>query len=165
MHGIRKIEKKATVTVCIAAKIVLPALLVLGLLAPAMIEASQEGDGYRVVVNKSNPVSSLSKKDLSKLFLKKTRKWGNGKKVVPIDLPQTSPTRERFSKEVHNRSIQAVRSYWRLRAFTEGDSQPPELASETEVLEYVATDPVAIGYVSRGVDLAGFGVKVLEISD
>jgi ABC-type phosphate transport system substrate-binding protein len=165
VSGTRNIEKARTIPVAGAVRLLLPLIVVFGLFATTAFQASQKDDGYRVVVNKSNPVSSMSKEEISKLFLKKTKKWKNGKKVVPIDLPQASPARATFSQEILKRTVKAVRSYWRLRAFTEGESQPPELATETEVLEYVSMDPVAIGYVSDGASLAGYSVKVIQISD
>ena len=58
---------------------------------------------FKIVVNSSNPVSSLTVKDVSNYFLKKVTRWKNGQKVLPVDLKDTSTVREIFSKDIHGR--------------------------------------------------------------
>src|SRR5688572_625780 len=56
-------------------------------------------DGYRIVVNPANPVASLSRNQVSKLFLDKGT-WDDGVAVAPVDLLPSSPVRDGFSREV-----------------------------------------------------------------
>ena len=55
----------------------------LGLLLAASPLAGQ--NGYQVVVNSSNPSSSMAKVDVARIFLKKTTSWSHGLKVQPVD--------------------------------------------------------------------------------
>lgn len=116
--------------------------------------------GYRIVVNPSNPVSALSKTQVSKLFLEKTT-WDDGGAVSPVDLLPTSPIRDGFSREVLGVSVPAAIERIRDVAKAAGGNPPPAVASDREVLAYVRLKPGAIGYVSLSADISG--VKVVAV--
>ena len=117
-------------------------------------------DGYRIVVNPANPVSSLSKTQVSKLFLEKTT-WDDGAPASPVDLLAASPVREGFSKDVLGLSVPAAVDRMREASAVAGANPPPALASDREVLAYVRLKPGAIGYVSLAADITG--VKVIAV--
>lgn len=117
-------------------------------------------DGYRIVVNPTNPVSSLSRAQVSKLFLDKGT-WDDGGAVSPVDLLPTSPVREGFSKDLLGLPIPAAVDRMRETAKAAGVNPPPALATDREVLAYVRLKPGAIGYVSLGADVSG--VKVVAV--
>ena len=117
-------------------------------------------DGYRIVVNPSNPVSSLSKNQVSKLFLEKAT-WDDGAPVSPVDLLPASPVRQGFSQDVLGLPVTAAVDRIRDAAKASGANPPPSLASDREVLAYVRLKPGAIGYVSLAADLTG--VKVIAV--
>jgi TonB family protein len=117
-------------------------------------------DGFRIVVNPSNPVSSLSRTQVSKLFLEKST-WDDGATVAPVDLLASSPVREGFSKEVLGLPIPAAVDRMREAAKLAGGNPPPAMASDREVLAYVRLKPGAIGYVSLAADVSG--VKVVSV--
>lgn len=117
-------------------------------------------EGYRIVVNPANPVSSLSKGQVSKLFLDKGT-WDDGAAVAPVDLLPSSPLREAFSNEVLGLPINAAVERMRDAAKAAGVNPPPALATDREVLAYVRLKPGAIGYVSLGADVSG--VKIVSV--
>ena len=117
-------------------------------------------DGYRIVVNPSNPVSSLSRNQVSKLFLDKGT-WEDGGAVSPVDLLPSSPIRDGFSREVLGLAIPAAVNRMRDSAQLAGVNPPPALATDREVLAYVRLKPGAIGYVSLAADVSG--VKVVSV--
>lgn len=123
--------------------------LLLGLVAFAGISNAQE-TGFKVIVNSTNPVNSLTKVALSDLFLKKVSKWDNGMKVMPVDLTDKSPVRDDFSRKIHGKSPLAVKSYWQQQLFSGRNLPPPEKAQDSEVIAYVKANPGAIGYISAG---------------
>lgn len=116
--------------------------------------------GYRVVVNPANPVSSLSKSDVTRLFLEKTT-WDSGAPAAPVDLLAGSPVREGFSKDVLGLSVNDAVDRIRETARVAGGNPPPAMASDREVLAYVRLKPGAIGYVSLAADITG--VKVIAV--
>ena len=123
-------------------------------------------DGFKVVVNASNPSDSLSRKDVSKLFLKKVTKWEeSGEKVEPVELVDDSELREYFSEKIHGRKVSSIKSYWQKKIFSGRGVPPLEKESEEELLEFVGKHAGAIGYVSEEADMSAYEVKVLDVRD
>lgn len=119
---------------------------------------------FQVIVNRSNSVASLTRIELSKLFLKKTITWQGNGEVLPVDLSEDSGVRQTFSKLVLRKDVAAVKGYWQQLIFTGRGVPPVEKASEAEVLAYVAANRNAIGYVSRNTTL-GTDVRTVPIVD
>lgn len=117
---------------------------------------------FQIIVNEKNPIESISKDDLSDLFLKKKTKWDNGSDVTPVDLNARSATREAFTQEVHGRNVGAIRSYWQQAAFSGAGTAPVERSSDADVISFVKSNPGAVGYISTGVEAAG--VKIISIN-
>lgn len=131
------------------------AALLLGAALPA------GAGGFTVVVHPDNPAAEVTAAQLSRLFLKKTLRWDDGTAVQPVE-PATPGLRERFARTVHQKSVNAVRSYWNQLIFSGRDEPPLEKAGDAEVLAYVRANRGAIGYVSPGAGTAG--VKVLDVT-
>ncbi|MAO66329.1 MAG: hypothetical protein CL666_15145 [Balneola sp.] len=117
---------------------------------------------YQVIVNESNSTAEISKGDLSDIFLKKKTKWDYGSAITPVDLNARSGVREAFSKDIHGRGIGAIRSYWQQAAFSGAGTAPLERSGDAEVIDFVKSNPGAVGYISADTDAAG--VKVLSIN-
>ena len=66
----------------------------LAMLALALGAVSAEAQGYVLVVNAANPVTSITKDRANGLFLKRITRWENGSPVVPVNLDRGSATRE-----------------------------------------------------------------------
>ena len=132
----------------------------IGVLSSPLAAHAQE---FTVIVNASNPVSSLPRDEVAKLFLKKTVSWQSGRTVAPVELPPAAKAREAFARTVLNKSISQVKSYWQQQIFSGRDVPPPEKQTENDVVAFVRSNPGAIGYVSKGVDI-GRGVKALSVA-
>ena len=117
---------------------------------------------FVVVVHASNTATALPKDEVSALFLKKVATWPSGDVVVAIDLPVRSPTRSAFSRVVHGKPAEAVKSYWRQQVFAGRAVPPVERASEKDVLVAVSLEPAAIAYVAATTPLPK-NVKAIEI--
>ena len=123
--------------------------------------AASAADSYKVVVNSANPVTSLGRKEVSALFLRRTVRWADGTPALPVDGPD-SPVRDGFSKDVHGKKTAAVRSYWLQVIFSGRGVPPPEKASDKEVIAYVEAHRGSIGYVSAAT--ATDDVKALKVT-
>ena len=135
--------------------------LVLALL-PSTIMRAQEVQ-YRLVVHASNPVATLSRDQVSKIFLRKVAQWDSHKPVLPVDQLPDSPVRRSFTKQVHQRTIAAIQTWWQQQTFAGIAVAPPERASDREVLDYIRQYPNAIGYVRAGVP-TGSDIKVIDVT-
>jgi ABC-type phosphate transport system substrate-binding protein len=118
-------------------------------------------DGYRVVVNTGVPLSSLTKKDAVAIFLKKTKTWDDATPIIVVDQVETTAVRAAFSKEVHAKSVAAIRSFWQQQIFSGRDIPPVQEPTDAAVLERVRKTPGSIGYISDTTPPTG--VKVIEI--
>jgi len=123
-----------------------------------------EAAGFKVVVKASNPINSVTAKELSGYFLKKDLTWPNGQTVAAVDLKPDSPIRVEFTKAIHGKKVSAIKSYWQRQIF-QGKAVPfMERSTEAEVLAYVAANPGAIGYVSSAATLNA-DVKELAVEN
>ena len=115
----------------------------------------------KIVVNAANPTRTLSRNQLSRLFLKKTTTWDSGELVLPVDQAEESAIRAKFCKDVHQKTPASVAAYWQQRIFSGRDVPPVEKRTEADVLAYVKNNPGAVGYVSAATD----DVRVVTLSD
>lgn len=112
---------------------------------PAATAASPR---FRVIVNEANPITSVDRKTLADVFLKKVTQWGDGEVIRPVDLRAESAVRAAFTDEVLRRTVIAVKSYWQQLVFSGRDVPPPEVDSDEQVIKFVLRSPGAVGYVS-----------------
>jgi len=124
--------------------------------------AAAQGEGFIVIVNQTNPVTSLSRQQVADMFMKQMRVWGQGGDVHPVDLPAVSPVRDAFSRAVHGKPASAVASWWGQQMFSGRAVPPPQRSTDRAVNNFVREDGLAIGYVSPGA--AEAGVKVIRIT-
>ena len=144
----------------------LAALLLVGTVATI---AAQEEDaagppGFKVVVHAENPLDEVERRTLERIFLKKIKTWEDGTSCQPVDREVDTALREAFSEEVVDKSVSAVKSYWQRMIFSGKDAPPPELASDEQVLAYVAERRGGVGYVSDDAELPT-GVKTIDVVD
>ena len=132
-------------------------------LGAAVVGTSRAGSsGYRLIVNPGNPSNALDRRFLTEAFLKRTTRWPGGELIRPVDQGSDAAARRRFSDEVLNRSVAAVKSYWQQMIFSGRAIPPPELDSDEEVIRFVARHSGAIGYVSGAGDLSAVKAVTLK---
>lgn len=116
--------------------------------APAL-QTNRE-PAFVVIVNKANPIRTLSLAELRRIFMKQTRMWPHAESIVPVDWDATSPVRETFSKQVLARSVREMADYWVQQSVTQGLTPPSTQRSTRALLRFVAGVVGAIGYVPPG---------------
>jgi ABC-type phosphate transport system substrate-binding protein len=131
--------------------------LLLLLLASAPLGAAEV---FVVVVNAANPVTSLTKDQLARLFTKKDLRWPDGNKVAPVDGAPGSTVRKTFTQTIHGKDVAAIQSFWQRQLFSGRETPPAELGSDRAVLDFVAQNKSAIGYVAADTNLPA-AVKVV----
>ncbi len=136
-------------------------LIILMLVVLAICSAEATAQSYRVIVNESNTVSSISQKDLAMVFLKKRKKWDNDTRVMPVDQKANAKVRETFSMEVFKKKVAVIRSYWQKAMFSGMAAGPDEKNSDLDVIEYVKHNKGGIGYISTATPISG--VKVISV--
>jgi len=102
----------------------------------------------KIIVNASNPVTTLSREQVSRLFLKKQIRWEDGRDVRPIEFGDRG-LQEIFARDFHRKSWDSVERYWQELVFSAREGRPVVLAKEAAVVALAAKDPGAIAYLSH----------------
>lgn len=126
--------------------------------APAPVQAQD----FQVIVNAANARASIGKADLARIFLRKTRAWPGGGKVEPVDQSEDAAVRQAFSREVLDKDVAAVKSYWQQQVFTGKGAPLPVHAGDAAVIAFVGGNADAIGYVAAGAALPA-SVKAIKV--
>jgi ABC-type phosphate transport system substrate-binding protein len=101
------------------------------------------------VVSSNNANTTLSKAQVTDIFLGKISHFPNGALAVPIDQAVGSLAREEFYVSYAAKSSAQITSYWAKIIFT-GRGQPPKaVANSVEVRRLLAANPQAISYIER----------------
>jgi ABC-type phosphate transport system substrate-binding protein len=132
------------------------------LLAALPRAQAERAAGFKVIASPNVKGTSLSRQVLSAVFLGKVERWGDGTRITPVDLSAMSPVRGTFSETVLGMPTIAVRRYWEQRLMGGGGTPPMVKASEEAMIEAVAANDGAIGYVSAELPVPET-VKVLAI--
>lgn len=119
------------------------------ILIPALTLSFMAIANVAVIVHPSN-AATLSQEDVSKIFTGRAKSFTDGKAAEAVNLAEAVPVRADFDQKVLGRSSSQMKAYWSKLVFTGKGTPPKELASEQEVLDAVAKNPAAIGYVSSG---------------
>ena len=121
------------------------------LLAPGALTPLPLGraEGFWVIVNAANATERMAADDMSEIFLGKTERWESGFRASPVDQAGDSECREAFSRAVHRKDVNSIKRYWRKLVFAGLGEAPRELASDAAVLDFVANNVGAVGYVCR----------------
>jgi ABC-type phosphate transport system substrate-binding protein len=139
-------------------------LIVLLLLAPHFSMAvPQELVRIKVIVHRSNPVTELTREEVSQFFLKKNKVWKTRLSVTPVDLKSDSPIRYTFSLAIHRKVPLIIKTYWQQQIFSGNEIPPAEKETEKEIQEIVGSDPGAIAYVSSDTRLTS-QIKVITVT-
>lgn len=102
-----------------------------------------------VVVNADNPTPALSREDVIHIFLGRYRQFPSGQGAEPYDQPSNSQERNLFYERLVGKSQAQISAYWARLSFT-GRTRPPlSTTSQDQLLEALARNPNAIGYLDR----------------
>ena len=126
-------------------------------LAFAFASAPAAGAGDRepsfvVIVHPDNPVTSIDREFLRDAYLKKATDWDDGKTIRPVDLSSKFSARDRFERDVIEKTPSQLKSYWNQQIFSGKGVPPPEAPTTDQVIAYVLANPGAVGYLPAGVD-------------
>jgi ABC-type phosphate transport system substrate-binding protein len=124
----------------------IPKLCLVAVLVFATVPAQAE---LVVVVNANSSVEHLSREEVINIFMGRYRKLPDGNTVQPLDNKGESPDRQNFYKKLLNKSLAEINAYWARLIFSGRTSPPLPLDTSSQILEKVAHDPTAIGYVER----------------
>jgi hypothetical protein len=136
-------------------------LLFAFLLAVGAIAFSAGAQAQAIVIaNASVKSADVSKADLKDVFTGAASSLKDGSHVTPV-LLKSGAAHDDFLSSYIGKNDTAFRASWRSLVFSGQASMPKSLDSEAAVVEYVAHNAGAIGYISKATPHEG--VKVLTV--
>lgn len=125
--------------------IILLPLLVIALtsFAPATPEIS-------VIVNKENTLSKLSAGEVKLYWLRKIKKrWPDmNKNIKPVDRKTSCSEQETFYTKVLGMSASDVETYFTQKQYESAEKPQDKFASDNAIIDFVAEEAGAIGFVN-----------------
>lgn len=121
-------------------------MLYFKLFIPLLFSINLYGDNLVVIVSKDSSIDSISKKELSKIFLSKTKKLPNGQKALRVEINDEKII-SKFYKSVSNKNQKRLKKYWTKMIFTGRGLPPKKLSSIDEIKQFIQNNPNAISYI------------------
>ena len=102
--------------------------------------------GLVVIVNPDSGVEKLSREEVTRYYMGRSKKMPGGDPVSMIDV---EATRASFYHALLGRDIAEINAYWARLKFS-GQTYPPQMVpADAAALERVARDPNAIAYINE----------------
>lgn len=98
-----------------------------------------------VIVHPDN-AATVSKGEITAIFLGKSKKFSSGSTAVPIGLD--GPIKEEFNAKLLGKTSSQLKSYWSKLVFT-GKAKPPKSYSTNEMLELIGNNSNMIGFIDK----------------
>lgn len=135
-------------------------LLIFLFLAAASIFAVRMQAQVIVIANPSVKSADVSKSDLKDVFTGASSSLKDGSHVTPV-LLKGGADHDAFLSDYVGKNDTAFRAGWRSLVFSGQASMPKSLDGDAAVVEYVAHNAGAIGYIGKASPHEG--VKVLTV--
>ncbi len=121
-----------------------------------------------VIVNKSNTLGSISRAELSSVYLGKRKMWAAGDAVKPCDLQEPGVDEEQtamghFSVRYLHKDMASLKSYWIKMIFSGKGEPPPAFKKPEEVIRFVSENPGSVGYLYS--DQVTGAVRVVPVGE
>lgn len=110
--------------------------------------SSLTANEFAIIVNAQTNIDHITKQELERIFLSKTRRLPDGKRAKPVEVAAAA-LKSSFYEAVAHKSGVELRSYWATLIFTGMGMPPKQMRSHQQVVEYVKLTPGAIAYVEK----------------
>lgn len=122
-------------------------LLLLSIIACLTAPHPAAAGELHVIVGGDSPVKRISRRQLARIYLKKTLINDQGIPWTPLNLEAAHPLRQAFSQALFKQFPEEMEAYWNVQYF-QGVSPPYVVGSEKAVVSFIAATPGAIGYIA-----------------
>lgn len=127
------------------------------LAGPALADDSE----FVVIVAVHSPVTTLASNEIVDIYLGRLNRLPDGRTVLPVDRVESDAVQDAFYHEMLQRNAAQLRAHWSSLVFTGRGKPPRQLRSGPELVDFVARNPNAIGYIEPA--LVTPAVRVVRI--
>lgn len=115
--------------------------------APRPVTQSTE---IAIIINAENPSDKMGAEFVRNYWLRRfVKRWKEtNKSILPVDRKDKCDEQEIFYNKVLGLPPSAVEAYLAARQYQNNDAPPKKLSTDAEIINYVAHEPGAIGYVN-----------------
>jgi ABC-type phosphate transport system substrate-binding protein len=99
-----------------------------------------------VITNTASGVDKLTRDEAVNIFMGRYKKLPSGMTALPVD---ESSEKAAFYRALIGKELPEIQSYWARLVFSGQGSPPRPMENTKEVLEIVANNKGAIGYIDR----------------
>jgi ABC-type phosphate transport system substrate-binding protein len=122
-----------------------------------------ESNNLVIIINKANPLSSISIDELRSIFKMEKKFWKDGKKIVVGLISYKDERSKIFNKMVYKMDESALKKFWFTKIFKgQLTSTPITLDNIEESIKFVQNNPGSISYTNKSYNLDT--VKPLSVS-
>ncbi|WP_028870501.1 hypothetical protein [Psychromonas arctica] len=114
-----------------------------------------------IIGNSKTVFSELNTRIISRIYTGKIIEI-EGVSVIPINSIQTTALRNKFLEKYLSQDENEYSAYWTVRRFIGKGTPPKELASVTDIINYVGETPGAIGYIDTDSISVPSSVKIIN---
>lgn len=100
-----------------------------------------------VIGNSAIATDSLTAKQISNLWLGKSKLIPGGGKPAVVDQKPGSPAHTEFYKKIVKKNSSQLKAYWAKVVFSGKGAPPKAMANDAEVIDWVTSTPGGLGYV------------------
>ena len=101
------------------------------------------------VVSTKSVVTTLTKAQLTAIFLGQLSRFPTGSLAMPIDQTEGSAIRDEFYAKFAGKSATQLKAFWSKIIFTGRGRPPIEVSSDIEMKKRIRENPAAIGYIDQ----------------
>lgn len=103
-----------------------------------------------IIVNKENTIDKLTAGEVKLYWLRKIKKrWPDlNKNIKPVDRKTSNPEQDAFYAKVLGMSAADVETYFSQRQYESAEKPQDKLASDAAIIDFVAEEAGAIGFVN-----------------
>lgn len=105
-----------------------------------------------IIVNPKNTMETLNPPEVREYWLKRgtKKRWkGFDAAVYPVDRKQKCPEKDFFYKKILDLTFDDVEAYFEAKHYQNAEAPPVKYGTDKEVINYVAEQAGAIGFVNK----------------
>ena len=123
---------------------------------------NSSGTSIAIIINKDNPVSALTAAEVKLYWLRKIKKrWPEiNKNIKPADFKGKTGAQETFYGTVLKMTGSDVDTYFTQKQYESAEKPQDKLTSNAAMIDFVAGEPGAIGYIEAATLSADDKTKV-----
>ena len=108
------------------------------------------GNDLAIIINKENTISTLTESEVKLYWMRKIKKrWPEiNKNIRPADYKSKNSAQSAFYSKVLGLSATDVEAYFTQKQYDSAEKPQDKLSSESDMINFVATEVGAIGFVN-----------------